>query len=498
MTIRTRFAPSPTGEPHIGNIRTALFAWLFAKSRGGDFILRIEDTDKSRETAGAVEAILESLAWLGLDYDNSASLKHKNIKTIEQFNNFKDIYFQSQRLPIYQHYAEELVKKGYAYICICSEERLKSLRQDQIANRQPPMYDGRCRNQFPISNFQVPSSVIRLKVPQEGKTIFNDLIRGQINFENKLIDDQVLLKSDGFPTYHLANVVDDYLMGITHVIRAEEWLSSTPKHLLLYKFLGWQPPQFAHLPMILGSDKAKLSKRHGATSILEYKRQGYLPEAIINYLALLGWRPNTNQEIFNRQELISQFTLERAQKSPAIFDQEKLDWLNGYYIRQLKVNDLLDRLMEYGKNHNADIVKLLNCLIIQDNKIRRIKIVKLVQDRMRTLGDFIELSKFIVQLPDYDSSLLIFKKSNKDEIKQSLTTALKLLQNIEESEFMAENLSSCFKQKIEAENLPIGQILHPLRVALTGQQNSPGPFETAETLGKKEAIRRVKLALEKI
>ncbi|MFH1712631.1 MAG: glutamate--tRNA ligase [Candidatus Jacksonbacteria bacterium] len=503
--ITTRFAPSPTGAPHIGNIRTAIFAWVYARSQNGKFLLRIEDTDKAREVDGSVGAILESLKWIGLDVDetqnsklNPASLQGQNYNSKLKTKEYNDLIFQSQRLAIYQKYAEELVKNGHAYVCVCSEERLKKLRENQIKVKQPPMYDGYCRNnKCQMSNMphrqsaeeaNAKSYVVRLKVPHEGQTEFPDIIRGKVSFENKLIDDQVLLKSDGYPTYHLANVVDDHLMGVTHVLRAEEWLSSTPKHLLLYKFFDWKPPQFAHLPMILGPDRSKLSKRHGAVSLLEYKKQGYLPEAIFNYLILLGWRPKTDQEIFSQLEIIKQFSLERVQKSPAIFDQGKLDWINGWYIRQMPAQDLLNRLIEYGQKFD-------------ENKMRANKIVKLVQDRMRTLSDFAELSKFIVNLPDYESSLLIFKKTAHlrpaEEIKKSLTASLKLLQNISESKFTKDNLQSAFKEMIDAQNLSIGQILHPLRVALTGLKNSPGPFETAEALGKAESVIRVKLALEK-
>jgi glutamyl-tRNA synthetase len=492
--ITTRFAPSPTGAPHLGNIRTAIFTWLFARSRKGRFLLRIEDTDKSREVRGAVEAIVESLEWLGIDYDEC---QMSNVKCQINVKCQKNLIFQSQRLDIYQKYAQELVEKGHAYVCVCSPERLRKLREEQTKAKQPPMYDGYCRNiKYQISN--IKSYVIRLKVPQKGQITFKDIIRGKVSFENKLIDDQVLLKSDGFPTYHLANVVDDHLMGITHVIRAEEWLSSTPKHLLLYKCFDWDPPQFAHLPMILGKDKNKLSKRHGAVSLLEYKAKGYLPEAMFNYLVLLGWHPKDDQEVFSRDELIREFSLDRVQKSPAIFDQEKLDWINGWYLRQLSPSDLLEKLLDYGEERNKDIVKLLNCYIVNDDKTRACKIVKLVQGRMRTLSDFAELSKFIVQLPDYDSELLIFKKYSKQETKNSLEMSLGLVNNFKASDFNQENLSNQFKQAINAQGLKIGEVLHPLRVALTGLKNSPGPFETAEVLGKEESIRRLKLAFGKI
>lgn len=339
---RVRYAPSPTGEPHIGNMRSALFNWLFARHHQGKFFLRIEDTDQNRIVPNSLEKILEALKWLKLDWDD-------------------DLYIQSKRLDIYQKHAQELVKANKAYYCYCSEERLRKLKEEQKKKKITIMYDGRCRS---ISNRQSPSAkkyVIRLKVPKEGQTEFNDQIRGKVSFENKYIDDQILLKSDGWPTYHLANVVDDHLMEISHVIRGEEWLSSTPKHILLYQAFNWPIPQFVHLPMILGSDKKKLSKRHGSLSVLEFRDQGYLAEALLNFIALLGWHPKekskiapqiqeqksknnfkgeTEKEIFSREELIKLFRLEDVQKGAAIFDFEKLNWMNGYYIRKMNLEDL--------------------------------------------------------------------------------------------------------------------------------------------------------------
>ena len=509
--IKTRFAPSPTGEPHLGNIRTALFAWLFAKSRNGDFILRIEDTDKSRTVKGAVEAILASLDWLGLDWDKNQKSKIKNQKYKSKIIEYHNLIFQSQRLEIYQKYAAELVKKGHAYVCDCSEERLKKLRERQITAKQPPMYDGFCRNKTQNSKLKTQNYVIRLKVPHNGQTEFDDIIRGNVSFENKLIDDQVLLKSDGYPTYHLANVADDHLMEITHVIRAEEWLSSTPKHLLLYKFFDWPAPQFAHLPMILGPDKSKLSKRHGATSILEYKRRGYLPEAMVNYLSLLGWRPNTDQEIFTRQELISQFTLERVQKSAAIFDQEKLDWLNGLYIRSMAADDLVQRIWKFLAD-NGQIFKLLNC----DQKKDKLndsydccrqnfkqgffkRAVLMVKDRLKKFDDFAEMAGFIFDKKlQYNKELLIFVKSDLETTVKSLKLALAALIKIENENFTQEKLKQIFNQLMRQHQLTGGDILHPLRISLSGLKDSPGPFEIAEVLGQEETVRRIELALEKM
>jgi len=311
--VRVRFAPSPTGYPHVGNIRTALFNWLFARHTGGKFIVRIEDTDVTRMIEGAVEAILDGLRWLGLDWDEGP----------EVGGNYGPS-FQSQRLKFYQEAAQRLVSQGNAYYCYCSPERLEEMRAEQVRHKQPPGYDRRCRNLSQEERAQKEAEgvtpVVRFKTPLSGQTRFNDLIWGEVVFEHNTIDDFVLLKSDGYPTYHLANVVDDHLMEITHVLRAEEWLSSTPRHLLMYQALGFEPPQFAHLPMILGADRGKLSKRHGVVSITEYHEQGYLPETMVNFLALLGWSLDDKTEILSRKELIANFSLERVSRTGAIFN----------------------------------------------------------------------------------------------------------------------------------------------------------------------------------
>jgi len=324
-SVRVRFAPSPTGYPHVGNIRTALFAWLFARHYGGSFIVRIEDTDVTRKVKGAVEAILDGLRWLGLDWDEGP----------EVGGNYGP-YFQSQRLDIYRQFAECLVLQDDAYYCYCSPQRLAEMRSEQMKRKQPPGYDRYCRNlseeERAKKEAEGTTPVVRFKMPLEGQTKFSDIIRGEVVFENNTLDDFVLLKSDGYPTYHLANVIDDHLMEISHVLRAEEWLSSTPRHLLLYQALGFELPQFAHLPMLLGPDRAKLSKRHGAVSIVEYRDQGYLPETMVNFLALLGWSLDDRTEILSRQELIENFSLERVSRTAAIFNHDKLNWMNGVYI----------------------------------------------------------------------------------------------------------------------------------------------------------------------
>jgi glutamyl-tRNA synthetase len=326
--VRVRFAPSPTGAPHIGNVRTALFNWLWARHNHGQFILRVEDTDQAREVENGLELILESLRFLGMDWDEGPDIGGPY-----------GPYRQSERLALYQTYADELVVKGAAYRCYCTPAELAQMRAEQEARGEATRYDRRCRWLTPAQRAareaEGRSYVIRLAVPLEGSTTLHDFIHDDITIQNESVDDQVLMKSDGFPTYHMAVVVDDHLMHITHVMRADEWIPSFPKHILLYQAFAWEPPQFGHVPIVLGPDKRKLSKRHGATSVDQLKNEGYLPEALLNFMALLGWSLDDKSELFSRQQLIELFTLDHLHHSPAIFDRAKLDWMNGYYIRSL-------------------------------------------------------------------------------------------------------------------------------------------------------------------
>lgn len=334
-TVRTRYAPSPTGFPHIGNTRTALFEWLVARHNGGRFLIRIEDTDTARTVAGSQEAILQGLKWLGLNWDEGPDIGGPYAP-----------YHQSQRLPMYQEAAKKLVAEGKAYYCYCSPERLEKMREEQAARHQPPGYDRQCRE---LSEQERADKialgikpVARFKMPLEGRTKFIDLIRGEVVFENRTLDDHILLKSDGFPTYHLAHIIDDHAMQITHVIRGEEWLSSTPRHLLLWEAMGYTPTKYAHLPLILGPDRLKLSKRHGAASLIEYAEQGYLPDAIFNFLALTGWSLDDKTEIMTRGEVIKNFSIERISPTAAIFNIEKLQWMNGMYIRKMSPEEFFN------------------------------------------------------------------------------------------------------------------------------------------------------------
>ncbi|HEV8573143.1 MAG TPA: glutamate--tRNA ligase, partial [Dehalococcoidia bacterium] len=344
MTVRTRYAPSPTGDPHLGNIRTALFDWLLARRYGGQFILRIEDTDQARYVEGGVENLIAALRWLGLDWDEGHDIGGPVAP-----------YVQSQRLDIYQEHAKRLIAEDKAYHCYCSPQRLDEVRKAQQARKEPPRYDRHCRDLTPEQRHDAEASgvtpVVRFKTPLTGETSTHDVLRGEVVFQNDTLDDFVILKSDGYPTYHLAAMVDDHLMEITHVIRAEEWLPSAPRHFLIFQAFGWEPPLFAHVSRVLGSDRAKLSKRHGAHSVLEYRDQGYLPDAVVNFLALLGWSLDDHTEIMSRQTLIENFNLDRLIPNPAVFNAEKLLWMNGVYIREMEDGTLVEAVLPFLERH---------------------------------------------------------------------------------------------------------------------------------------------------
>lgn len=469
--IKTRFAPSPTGFLHVGGLRTALYSYLIAKQNKGKFVLRIEDTDQKRFVEGGVENIINSLKWAGIEPD-------------------EEPFFQSKRLDIYKKYADELVANGQAYYCFCTPERLEEVREYQQKNKLPTGYDGHCRNIDPAEAKKRVAAgeahVIRMKMPQEGETVFNDLIRGEVKFKNELVDDQVIIKSDGFPTYHLAVVVDDHEMKITHVVRGEEWLPSTPKHLQLYKYFGWEAPEFAHLPLLLNADKSKLSKRQGDVAVEDYIKKGYLPEAMVNFVAFLGWNPGTEQEIFTLAELVKEFKVEKINKSGAVFNLEKLDWFNQQYIKKLSDQELIERGWEWFEQ--AGLGK-------EDKKFLA-KAAGLERERVVTLSELPEAIKFMVQLPDYDGSLLVWKKSTAAEVKKILPESMKFLNSI--TNWTKENLGTEVKKWIGEQGYQNGSVLWPLRVALSGQQNSPGPFEIAEVLGQTESLKRLKTAIKKL
>ena len=482
--VRVRFAPSPTGYPHVGNIRTALFNWLFARHHGGSFIVRIEDTDVTRKVKGAVRAILDSLRWLGLDWDEGPEV-----------GGDYGPYFQSQRLEIYRETAQRLISQGDAYHCYCSPQRLEEMRAEQVRRKQPPGYDRHCRDLTPEERAKKEAEgivpVVRFKVPLEGRTRFNDLIYGDVVFENNTLDDFILLKSDGYPTYHLANVVDDHAMEVSHVIRAEEWISSTPRHLLLYQALGLEPPQFVHHPMILGPDRAKLSKRHGAVSILDYREQGYLPQTMFNFLALIGWSLDDKTEIMSRQALVDNFSLERISKTGAIFNREKLDWMNGVYIRSLTADEFFEAVQPYLMMDMA----AGEALISSEEYVR--DILPLIQERARTLLEVAELTQFFfIDQLDYESSLLIGEKMDADLTVGALKAAQQKLNQLEA--FDAESLEGVLRPLAAELELKTGQLFSVLRVAVTGRTAAPPLFQTMAVLGRKRCLRRIEAALSKL
>ena len=478
--VRVRFAPSPTGYPHVGNIRTALFDWLFARHYGGSFIVRIEDTDVTRKVEGAVEAILDGLRWLGLDWDEGPGVGGEY-----------GPYYQSQRLEKYREAAERLVAQGDAYYCYCSPERLEQMRAEQVRRKQPPGYDRLCRDLSPQQRAQKEvegiKPVVRFTIPLEGQTRYSDLIWGDLVFENNTIDDFILLKSDGYPTYHLANVVDDHAMEISHVIRAEEWISSTPRHLLLYQALGFEPPQFIHHPMILGPDRAKLSKRHGAVSIIEYREQGYLPETMFNFLALIGWSLDDKTEIISRQELIDNFSLERIGRTGAIFNRDKLDWMNGVYIRSLSLEDFTQRSLPFlDRGLPAEVKRPLDI-----DYVRRI--MPLVQERAKTLADVAELTKFFfVDKLDYKEHPPIGKNMSQESAIQALEVAQQRLGQLET--FDEASLEALLRPLAEELRLKTGQLFGTLRVASTAEIAAPPLFQTMAVLGKERCLRRIEAA----
>ncbi|MDD4859205.1 MAG: glutamate--tRNA ligase [Dehalococcoidales bacterium] len=482
-SVRTRFAPSPTGFPHVGNIRTALFAWLFARHNGGSFIVRIEDTDVARTVPGAVEAIMDGLNWLGLDWDEGP----------EKGGKFSP-YYQSQRLSMYKEAAERLVAQGNAYYCYCSPQRLEEMRADQTRRKMPPGYDRLCRNltaEECASKSKEITPVVRFKTSREGQTAYHDLIWGDVSFENSTIDDFVLLKSDGYPTYHLANVIDDHAMQISHVIRAEEWISSTPRHMMLYKALGYTPPQFAHLPMILGPDRAKLSKRHGAVSIIEYREKGYLPEAMFNFLTLLGWSLDDKTEVMTRRQIIENFSLERVSKTAAIFNLEKLEWMNGAYIRSLNADDFTQRALPFlEKGLPPEIKRPLDVDYVR-------QMMPLAQERARTLAEVPGLLDFFfVSELNYDAALFIDKKTDKPTALKALEVSKERLLSL--STFEHDSLESTLRPLAEELGLKTGQLFGALRVAVTGRTVAPPLFETMTVLGKDTCLKRIAIAIDKL
>ncbi|MDB4940151.1 MAG: gltX [Candidatus Doudnabacteria bacterium] len=499
--IRTRFAPSPTGFLHVGGLRTALFAYLWAKHNGGDFLLRIEDTDQARFIDGAIEKLVSVLTGMGIVYDEGVVVESGEI--LDKGDHGP--YLQSNRLEIYQKYSKELVEAGHAYYCFCDEQRLTELRKEQEALKQPTRYDRKCRS---LSKEEVQNNfdnamayVIRQAIPEEGQTTIHDLVYGDIVWENKLLDDQVLMKSDGFPTYHLAVVIDDHLMEISHVIRGEEWIPSTPKHILLYKSFGWEQPQFAHLPLLLNKDRSKLSKRQGDVSVEDFLAKGYLKEALINFVALLGWNPKTDQEIFNLQELIEQFELSKVNKSGPIFDIEKLDWFNNLYIRKMSNAEIVTAVLPFLKADGliVDELQSKNGKKITQEFLE--SIIEIEKERMKKFSEIGERTAYFFEQPKYNPELLIWKKANLVQTKENLSNLIDFIQNLSDSDFNSVlEIETKVKEFIAQNNLDNGSVLWPLRVALSGLEKSPSPFELLYVLfigyGKFEILQRIEIALK--
>lgn len=503
--VRVRFAPSPTGYLHIGSLRSALYNYLFYKKYGGEFVLRIEDTDQKRFVNGAIENIIKTLSWAGISYDEGVFLD-KEGKFFQKGE--YGPYIQSKRLEIYKKYAIKLVEEGEAYYCFCSENRLKELRAKQQKLKSSVGYDRHCRK---LSHNEVAKKlddrvkcVIRLKVPETGKTKFRDIIRGDITVQNKEIDDQVLLKSDGFPTYHLANVVDDYLMKITYIIRGEEWLPSVPKHILIYQAFGWEVPQFAHLPLLLNPDKTKLSKRDGDVAVEDYIRNGYLKEAIINFVALLGWNPRGDQEIYSLKELIENFDLKKVNKSGAIFNIKKLNWLNSHYLKTIDPleSGLLDAIRN-GYKQITDIYPLAAKLISSKRALNLI--CELFQERLERLNQVQELileNIYFVKQPEISNpEILLWKDTNTQKIRKNLEDLKEFLSNIDCTDWTRDKLKVLLKDYIQKNHLTNGEVLWPMRVALTGLEKSPDPFTVSEILEEikhGEVLSRLKKSIEKL
>lgn len=521
--VRTRFAPSPTGFLHIGSLRTALYNYLYAKKHNGTFILRIEDTDQSRFVEGAIENLLQTLITTGLNYDEGPEKEGKF-----------GPYIQSQRTDIYRKYILELLEKKAAYHCFCSAERLEEMRNKQSAAKQAPMYDRKC---LQLNEDEVKAKieagetyVIRQKIPQGQKLQFNDIIRGVVSFNTSTIDDQVLMKSDNFPTYHLANVIDDHLMEITHVIRGEEWLPSTPKHLLLYEAFNWEKPTFAHIPLLLNKDKSKLSKRQGDVSVESYLNKGFIPEALINFIALLGWHPGEGieQEIFSLDELIEKFSLEKVHKAGAIFDLDKLSWFNYSWNRQIHrdllekmakqidpnvsitVNDKKEQIYTFSSDQKeAEFVAERGKNLLEKcknqlpsewraNEEFLYKALITVEDKiLKTPDDTKQALEFYFSPKNYEKTLLLNEKMKVDEktAKIAIESGLKSLEsfnNFNNPQKLQEHLIALVQEL----NLKNGQVLWPLRVALSGEQFSPGVFELMWAFGKEETLNRLKNTLK--
>ena len=482
---RVRFAPSPTGLMHIGGFRTELFNWLYARHTGGTFILRIEDTDTLRTAEGAVDFLIEGMRWLGMDIDEGPGVGGPF-----------GPYYQPSRRALYQQYASQLIESGQAYTCYCTHERLDEMRKEQIAQKLPPRYDRRCRyltvEERAANEAAGQKWTVRFAMPVEGETVVHDALHGDIVFQNTNIDDTILLKANGLPTYHLAHVVDDHLMEITHLIRAEEWISSAPLHVHVWEALGWEMPPIYHVPDVLGKDKRKLSKRHGAASWKELEEQGFLPEAVFNFLALIGWSYDDKTELFTREELIQSFSLERINVSGAIYDAEKLAWMNGVYIRKLSIEEMTRRTLPYMERPQAegglpdDIQRPLDPIYAQH-------VLSLEQERLRTLGEAAHaVSFFFSENWEYETPLMQ-KGLDEDGTRNALLQMKDLLTELHPWEHAT--IEAGMRARMTELGLKPAQFLGAGRVAVSGRKATPPLFQMMEVLGRERTLARIERAL---
>ena len=492
MSVRVRFAPSPTGFVHIGSLRTALYNYLFAKRMGGEYILRVEDTDRTRIVDGAIENMLEAMAWAGVNHTEGVVLgENKEITQVGEYGP----YIQSERLDIYKDYIQQLLDSGKAYYCFCSKERLDEVREKQKEAGETPKYDGNCRN---LSKEEVEAKlaageeyVIRLKLPENHVIKFTDLVRGETEFNTDELDDQVVIKTDGFPTYHFAVVIDDHLMKITHVIRGEEWISSTPKHVYLYEAFGWEAPTFVHLPNILNKEKKKLSKRHGDVAVEDFKKKGYLPEGLVNYVALVGWSPDDNQELFTMKELEEHFSIERVSKSGGVFDTDKLNWVNQHYIKDASdeyITDLaIPFLIEAGyiteedAKNRYDFVKDMVSVVKE-----KLQYVKEVTEHVNIFfGDKVEL--------ETEECREFLKLEHIPTLINALEEKIGAAEEINEEAFKAMLKEIQKEHGIKGKNLFMGT-----RIILTGQMHGPDLPKAAAVIGKDMCLNRIKYVKENL
>ncbi len=480
--IRVRFAPSPTGYLHIGGARTALFNWLYARHYDGKFILRIEDTDKLRSTPEAVKAILDGMKWLGLDWDEGPEKGGEH-----------GPYYQMQRLEIYKQYTEKLLAEGKAYYCYCTAEELEERRKKQLANGEDSLYDRKCLNltesEKRIYENEGRKPAVRLKMPGN-QIIVNDLIKGKMDFDSRLLTDYVIVKSDGIPTYNFAVVIDDILMEISLVMRGDDHISNTPKQIVIYQALGADIPDFVHIPMIMGPDNTRLSKRHGATSVMEYKKMGFLPEAVVNYIAHLGWSSGTNQEIFSIDELIKGFTLDKVSKHSAIFDMEKLNWFNGEYLKKMPEDKYVKMLLPYLQES-----RLIDYSVSAEAFIWLKKVVSLMKSRVRNFRQFLEYADYFFT-DDFKVEEDAARVLEQNGVKDTLTELTGRLEEL--NKWSEENIEKVVREIANELNLKGKQIIHPTRVSLSGKKVGPSLFALMEVLGKEINIRRLRRTVEKL